>query len=186
MSNRAQQLHATADSQIAALMDLIANADESALRRPCPGREKLGDGTVGALAAHTTENYGRIATFLNASNRATAGHATDERSRHRVPRWLRGLGHQPPSDRSGTDDHHEHRYTAHSATSGDVLARLSAARDQLKEIAELTDQQLDTVPSKDSFRFCDGQRTLEQVLAGLVRHQDHQVQTLTAALTSAP
>jgi hypothetical protein len=35
--------------------------------------------------------------------------------------------------------------------------------------SELTDSQLDQVPPKHSFRFCDGQRTLEQVLATGVR-----------------
>ena len=140
MSDRAQQLQASADAQIGVLIDLISNADESALRRPCPGREKLGDGTVGALAAHTAGNYGRIATFL--------------------------AGDDAP------------------ATSGDLLAQLSAARDQLKQIAELTDRELDAVPPKDSFRFCDGQRTLEQVVTGLLKHQGHQVQALTAAITS--
>ena len=82
-------------------------------------------------------------------------------------------------------DHNGH-YTAHNTTSGDLLGQLSAARDQLEQIAQLTDRQLDAVPPEDSFRFCDGQRTLEQVLAGLVKHQDRQVQTLTAALTRAP
>ncbi|MBV8713036.1 MAG: hypothetical protein JOY56_14705 [Solirubrobacterales bacterium] len=46
-------------------------------------------------------------------------------------------------------------------------------------------EQLDRVPAKDSFRFCDGERTLEQVLLGLLKHQDHQVQALRAALTRA-
>jgi hypothetical protein len=73
-----------------------------------------------------------------------------------------------------------------SVAPDDLLARLSAARDELTRIVELTDQELDTVPPKDSFRFCDGQRTLEQVLAGLMKHQEHQVQALAAAVTQAP
>jgi hypothetical protein len=48
------------------------------------------------------------------------------------------------------------RYKAPSATSGELLARLYTAGDQLKLIAELTDQQLDAVPPKDSFWFCNG------------------------------
>jgi hypothetical protein len=31
-----------------------------ALHLPCAGREKLGDGTVGAVAMHTADNYLRI------------------------------------------------------------------------------------------------------------------------------
>ena len=143
MSDRAQRLYATADAQIGVLIDVISDADESVLCRPCPGREKLGDGTVGALAAHTAGNYGRIATFLAAGDDAPA-------------------------------------------TSGDLLAQLSAVRDQLEQIAELSDRELDAVPPKDSFRFCDGQRTLEQVVTGLLKHQGHQVQALTAAITSRP
>jgi hypothetical protein len=185
MSDRAQQLHATTDTQIATLSHLIANADESVLRRQCPGREKLGDGTVGALAVHTAENYGRIATFLTVDNRASAEHASGKRSRHRSPRWFRAPGHQTPTHGPGTHNHGE-RYTADTATSGALIERLSAARDRLKRMADLTDQQLDAVPPKDSFRFCDGQRTLEQVLAALVKHQDRQAQTLTAALAPAP
>jgi hypothetical protein len=185
MSDRARQLHATADTQIAALIELMSRADESVLRRPCPGREKLGDGTVGARAAHTAENYGRIATFLATSNHASAGHTAGARNGHRTPRWFRSLGHQPPEHGPSADDHKE-RYTAQIATPADLLVRLRAARDQLKRIAQLTDRQLDAVPPQDSFRFCDGQRTFEQVLAGLVKHQENQVQTLTAALTWAP
>jgi hypothetical protein len=156
MSDRAQQLYESADTQIGVLIQLISNADESVLRWPCAGREKLGDGTVGALAAHTAENYGRIARFLTATDRPSGGHV--------------GVG---PSGHG-------------SVAPDDLLARLSAARDELTRIVELTDQELDTVPPKDSFRFCDGQRTLEQVLAGLMKHQEHQVQALAAAVTQAP
>lgn len=42
MSERATRLHATADEQIAELIDLVARLDEVTLRLPCPGREKLG------------------------------------------------------------------------------------------------------------------------------------------------
>jgi hypothetical protein len=67
-----------------------------------------------------------------------------------------------------------------------VLSQLSASRESLSQIAELTDRQLDAIPPKDSFRFCDGQRTLEQVLASLLKHQSHQVAALTAATRRQP
>ena len=41
---------------------------------------------------------------------------------------------------------------------------------------------VDQVPPKDSFRFCDGQRTLEKVLAGLLKHQAHQLEALKTAV----
>jgi hypothetical protein len=53
-------------------------------------------------------------------------------------------------------------------------------RETLKQIAQLNDLQLNTIPPKDSFRFCDGQRTLEQVLAGLLTHQSLQLEALDA------
>ena len=62
-----------------------------------------------------------------------------------------------------------------------MVTQLVASRGALRAIAELSDSQLDAIPAKDSFRFCDGQRTLEQVLAGLLKHQGHQVDALTAA-----
>jgi hypothetical protein len=65
MSERGTQLLDTADRQISELTGLIATPGETALRLPCPGREKLGDGTVAACALHTADNYHRIARFLN-------------------------------------------------------------------------------------------------------------------------
>ncbi len=63
-----------------------------------------------------------------------------------------------------------------------MTRHLSGSRDALGQIAELTDSQLDATPPKDSFRFCDGQRTLGQVLASLLKHQRHQVDALKTAL----
>ena len=153
MTERGKKLRATVDQQITALADLIRTLDEPALHLPCPGREKLGDGTVAASAKHTTQNYQRIGQFV-----ATADRMADGRR-------------------------HDDSYTAETTDAADLIEQLSAAREDLSGIAELTDQQLDAVPAKDSFRFCDGQRTVEQVLAGLLKHQDHQVRALKAALS---
>jgi hypothetical protein len=65
MNERAKQLHAIADRQIAGLIDLISTLDEATLGLPCPGREKLGDGTIGAAARHTADNYEQIAAFAH-------------------------------------------------------------------------------------------------------------------------
>jgi hypothetical protein len=183
MTERGTQLHATADGQIVQLITLISALDEAALRLPCPGREKLGDGTVGACARHTADNYQRIAAFVETSNRMSAGQAPTQRDGHRIPRFVRALGHGPP-------DHGSHGPSAGQPAdtySGDnidlnaVVTQLTASRAILGQVAKLTGSQLDAVPPKDSFRFCDGQRTFEQVLASLLKHQRHQVDALADA-----
>jgi hypothetical protein len=116
MSERSDQLHATADQQIGDLIDLIATLDEETSRRACPGRDKLGD------------------------------------------------------------------YTADNTDLAGVAKRLSTTRDALRQIAQLTDGELDAIPPAGSFRFCDGRRTLERVVASLFKHQEHQLSALNAAL----
>jgi hypothetical protein len=78
MSHRGSQLLKTADRQITDLTALLSTAKEATLRRPCPGREKLGDGTVAAVAQHTADTYVRIAEFLTVhsehSRFGAAGH----------------------------------------------------------------------------------------------------------------
>ena len=147
MTERATRLHAIADGQIAELSELISTVDEATLRLPCPGREKLGDGTIAASARHTAANYQRIASFVQANGRLASAPA-----------------------------HGQHGERA------DLVVQLAASRDVLQRIAELTDGQLDAVPPKDSFRFCDGQRTFEQVLAALLKHQGHQLEALKRAV----
>jgi hypothetical protein len=156
VTERGKQLHATADRQIAELIALILTVDEVGLRRPCPGREKLGDGTVAAAARHTADNYQRIAAFVQTSDRRSDAHEPGARQ-------------------------HDDQYTADNTDPGALVEQLSASRDTLARVAELTDSRLDAIPAKDSFRFCDGQRTFEQVLAGLLKHQSHQLDALKAA-----
>jgi hypothetical protein len=184
MTERAHELWATADRQIRELAELLSTLDQAALDRPCPGREKLGDGTIGAAARHTTDNYQRIAAFVQTSDQMSAAHQPAGHGGHRIPRFLRTLGHGP-QDHAARDhgaDRHDDAYIPDHIDLDAVVAQLSASRDALARIAELTDSQLDQVPPKDSFRFCDGQRTLQQVLAGLVKHQAHQVEVLSDAL----
>jgi hypothetical protein len=184
MSERANQLHGTADRQIAELLDLLATLDEESSRRPCPGRDKLGDGTVAASARHTADNYERIAAFLRASQRASAAHAPPERVGHRFPRFLRSRGHGPAdhAEHGPGAGGHDGPYTADNTDLAGVTRRLATTRDALRQIAELTDGQLDSIPPEGSFRFCDGRRTLAQVLTSLLKHQGHQLGALNAAL----
>jgi hypothetical protein len=72
MTERSTQLHATADRQISELIALTSTVEPAALRLPCPGRETLGDGTVGASMRHTADNYQRIAAFTQTSDRMSA------------------------------------------------------------------------------------------------------------------
>jgi len=181
MSDRGAQLMQAADSQITELTALLGARDEAALSLPCPGREKLGDGTVAACAAHTAGNYLRIAAFIageDHEDHAPVTHGPGRRDPHRIPSFLRGRRHAAGHDAS-----------RHSAPpgAGDVdrrslLDRLSAARDAFAPLANLTDEQLDTVPAASDMRFCDGQRTLEQIVTSLLNHQSHQVAALRAAL----
>jgi len=178
MTERGQELSATAEGQIAELIDLLSTLDQAALRRPCLGREKLGDGTIGAAARHTADNYERIADFVRISERMSAGHGGQ-----RIPRFLRNLGHGPQdhTNRDHAAAQHDDGYTAENIDVDAVVSQLNASREALGRIAELNDSQLAAIPPKDSFRFCDGRRTLEQVLAGLLGHQAHQLDALKTA-----
>src|SRR5262249_60429534 len=95
MTERANQLRMTADRQIAELLGFILTLDEADSRRPCPGREKLGDGTVAACARHTADNYQRIADFLTTSDGMSATHAPSPHGGDPVPRFLASSGHGP-------------------------------------------------------------------------------------------
>jgi len=183
MSEPATRPLDTADEQIAELIHLFSAQDEAALSLPCPGREKLGDGTIGALALHTADNYLRIAEFLQNASEMSAGHTGGRRRRHWMPRFLRAHGH---TSRSHDGDHaqstHRGAYTARNLRPADLLGRLSAAREAFSRLAEMTNERLHTVPPADSFRFCDGQRTLEQVINNLLKHQRHQLDALKTGL----
>jgi hypothetical protein len=156
VSERGIQLRDRAERQISELIRLVSARDQAALSLPCPGREKLGDGTVAALAMHTADNYLRIAGFVL------------------------GRGHAPPDATAGGhgEGTHDSNYTAEAVDRDVLVKRLSAGRDALSRLADLTDDRLDSVPPAASFRFCDGQRTVEQVLARLLNHQGRQIDAL--------
>jgi hypothetical protein len=165
MSERGIQLRETADRQISELIGLLSARGEAALSLPCPGREKLGDGTVAALALHTADSYLRIAGFLQTTGQ--------------MPRAQAAEGHANRGHDEGT---HNGDYTAKNVDLRRLLERLSAGRDALAPLADLTDERLDTVPPTGSFRFCDGQRTLHQVVASLLNHQGHQIDAIQVAV----
>jgi hypothetical protein len=92
-------------------MALVSMSGVTALSLPCPGREKLGDGTVAACTRHTADSYDRIAAFIGG----------------------RGEGR------------HHGGYTADNVELQDLLDRLAAGRGALGLLADLTDEQLDSV-----------------------------------------
>ena len=112
-TERGVKLRQAADDQISELIALLSEQDEGVLMLPCPGREKLGDGTVAALTSHTADNYLRIAEFLQA-NRLTGSREGAER-RHRTPRFLGAhLGHGPGRHTEGRPTDGRHGASSHS------------------------------------------------------------------------
>jgi hypothetical protein len=181
MSERGEQLQATIDHQIAELIDLLSAIDQTALRRPCAGRQRLGDGTLAANAWHTADNYQRIAAFVRTSDRGVGDRRQRRPGRgHRIPQRLRRLGHRRP-DHDQAGGSHGERYTLEGIDVKALCDQLTDARQTLMQLRQFTDQQLDTIPPNGSFRFCDGQRTLEQVLTSLLKHQRHQLNALQEA-----
>jgi hypothetical protein len=69
MAARAKALHLKATDQVDTLIDFVSGLDDANLRRPCPGREKLGDGTI---VAHTAANYERIAALTHQGHQVDA------------------------------------------------------------------------------------------------------------------
>jgi hypothetical protein len=171
MSVRATKLSETADRQISGLIDLLDATDASALSLPCSGREKLGDGTVGALAKHTADNYRRIAEFVAAGAQQSVRHGHTREVLH-------GQSPQPleHSPREHGDDHAQ-RYTADGVDLRNLTAQFTAARHELARIGELTDAQLDAVPPSGS-----GRRPRSATLASATRDPA----TTAAALARPP
>jgi hypothetical protein len=178
VSDAGHRLNTTANVQISELIDLLSTREEADLSLPCPGRAKLGDGTVAACASHAADNYLRIAAFLDSAQKTSTAHGQS------------GAPHRTPSSLTARDHangrvHGEHG-VAHTAKQVDrrgLLQRLSAASNALSPLAGLTDEQLDTVPPASDMKFCDGQRTLEQIITNLLNHQSHQLDAIRAALT---
>lgn len=177
MTTRATQLHAQADNQILALDTLLTTAEKSAVNLPLDNREKLGDGSLGALALLIAENYLRIAEAVSQAT-ADAG----PRAGHRIPRWSR---HQAPSHEPRSDQR-DHQMPTHAYAgpieASMIIDRLATARVRLRALAELTDSQLDSIPLAGSTRFADGRRNLSQVIERMLKHQRRQQETIEAAI----
>ena len=111
--------------------------------------------TIGEAAGHIAEGYHFLVRFLT-----SAGHVPG-----RPPGGsIHGRGPEvaPPS----------------------LRARLAEARIEVGIIANLTDQQLDSVPPPKSSRFSNGRRTLEQLIEEVINHQEQHLNDLKSALAS--
>jgi hypothetical protein len=151
VSEQGVRLLRTADAQILELIELFSGRDDGVLTEPCPARAKLADGTIGAVAWHTAENYRRIARFV--SDQPDGGH---------------------PNARSASD-----------ITLSALGRLLVSGRDALQSLGDLSEERLNAVPPAGAMRFCDGRRTLQGVLAGLLTHQANNVQALKIAVESS-
>jgi hypothetical protein len=97
--------------------------DETVLRLQCPGREKLDDGTVGALASHTADSYLGIAAFLQTTNEPSPARPGSDR----VAGLLSARNHTPPrhADSGQNDGAHDRGYKAENVGPLGLIERLS-------------------------------------------------------------
>jgi hypothetical protein len=91
-----------------------------------------------------------------------------------LARFLSGQEHEPGL--------HSTRRRGEPLELSELLHELCAARTALEPLADLPDRELDAVPGNGSFRFCDGRRTLEQMIAKVLAHQQHHIDALNGAV----
>ena len=108
---------------------------------------------MGAGAGHMAERYHYLGRFLE-----TAGYVSG-----------------PP----GRANNHGHD---HVADPSKMLDRLTGGKAPIGLVANLADEQLDSVPPARSGRFSHGRRTLEQVIDDVIAHQAALLVTLKQAV----
>jgi hypothetical protein len=154
-----------ASSQLAEATGLVDRLTEAELGAPCS--DESGDGagrTVGAVAAHLAEGYDRLGQFLQASGYVPHAPGTDSH-------YHAGSEHQE----------HQGAGSVPESVPG-LLNRLAAGTASVGLLADLTDQQLGSVPDGRSSRFSDGRRTLAQVLDAAIAHQAEHLAALKRAV----
>jgi len=109
--------------------------------------------TVGAVAAHMAEGYHYLGRFLRAAG------------------YVAGLPAAGGSHGRGS-----------VPALPDMLDRLACGRVPIGLLADLTDEQLDSVPPAGSSRFSNGRRILEQVINAVIAHQAAHLATLRLAV----
>ena len=155
MSERGTRLMAKADRQLSEMIEFFGTLDEADLDKPCPdeGAEDSDGDTIGAVAAHIAQGYHFLGKFLQTEGYVPGSPSTGNR---------KGRGHRYKPGRGRTFP---------PAALPDVVDRLTAGKAPIGLLADLTDEQLDSVPPAGSSRFSDGSRTLEQVIDEVIAHQ---------------
>jgi hypothetical protein len=157
MSERGARLMAKADRQLSEMVEFFGTLDEADLCKPCHDDTGHGPGgTVGAVAAHMAEGY------------------------HLLGRFLQATGYVPGSLAMGNNHGHDHGHAPEALP--DMRDRLTGGKAPIGLLADLTDEQLDSVPPPRSSRFSDGHRTLEQVIDAAIAHQAAHLMTLKGAV----
>jgi hypothetical protein len=158
MSERGTRLMAKADGQLSGMIEFLGTLDEADLRRPCAdesAEDSAGD-TVGAVAAHMAEGY------------------------HHLGRFLQAAGYVPGPPATGNNHGHDHGRAPEALP--EMRDRLTGGRAPIGLLAELSNEQLDSLPPAGSSRFSDGRRTLEQVIDAVIAHQAAHLLTLKRAV----
>jgi hypothetical protein len=83
----------------------------------------------------------------------SGAHEPTQHGAHRIPRFLRALGHRPQdhAEHGPGAGQHEEQYTADNIDPGAIVEQLSASRDNLGRIAELTNRQLNAIWTSPAF-----------------------------------
>ena len=79
------------------------------------------------------------------------------------------------------DSGHPDARSAKDVTIPALQQLLTSSRESFARLDELSEERLNAVPAASAMRFCDGERTLQQVVRSLLVHQAHNVDTLKAA-----
>lgn len=109
--------------------------------------------TVADAAAHIAEGYHFLVRFLWSAGYVPGGSAG-------------GHGHERPT----------------ALSLPELRQRLDDGRIEISVIADLTDQQLDSVPPPKSSRFSDGRRSLELAIEEVIAHQTQHLTDLKTAV----
>ncbi len=166
VNERGTELMRKASRQLDEMAEFFGTLNDADLRKPCPD-DDTGDSdgdTVGAVAAHMAQGYHFLGKFLQADGYVLGSPAMGNR---------KGRGHRY---RPG------HGRTFPPAALPDVVDRLTGGKAPIGLLADLTDEQLDSVPPAGSSRFSDGSRTLEQVIDEVIAHQAAHLVTLKRAV----
>lgn len=162
MCARGEALMKKVIRQIGDIDEVFASLNEADLAKARPPGEESGKSghaakgrTLGDAAAHIAEGY------------------------HFIVRFLRSAGYVPGAPAGGSI-----HGRGPSPTPIELRKRLTEAKSEIGIIADLTDEQLDSVPPAKSSRFSDGRRTLEQVIEEAIAHQAEHLSDLRSAMWS--